>query len=452
MDALERRSVLALASVYLFRMLGLFLIMPIISIAADDLTGANAALIGAAIGVYGLTQALLQIPMGMMSDKIGRKPIILIGLTIFALGSLICANADSMTSLIVGRAIQGAGAIASTLMALLSDVTREQNRTKAMATVGISIGVSFMLSLVMGPWLFSMIGLAGLFYLSLAFSVIGMGLILFAVPNVKQHTFKRDTTPSLHALTQVFANKPLRFMNMSIFILHASLTALFVSIPSLLLTKFDLALANHSWLYLVVMGLAFVGMLPMVIVAEAKGKMKQVVSYAILMLAFGTLLMGFSSSVSLFAITLWLYFVGFNTLEATLPSLVSKVSPVGFRGTAMGIFSTHQFLGAFVGGIGGGWILQNYSSQTLFVTVAVIMFIWTFLATRQAPTRHLTSLAFSLQHLDSSQIDKLANDLSDVDGVEDMQIFSDEKTAYLKVDKKLLDKDKLLQLAPTVSV
>lgn len=452
MDALERRSVLALASVYLFRMLGLFLIMPIISIAADDLTGANAALIGAAIGVYGLTQALLQIPMGMMSDKIGRKPIILIGLTIFALGSLICANADSMTSLIVGRAIQGAGAIASTLMALLSDVTREQNRTKAMATVGISIGVSFMLSLVMGPWLFSMIGLAGLFYLSLAFSVIGMGLILFAVPNVKQHTFKRDTTPSLQALTQVFANKPLRFMNMSIFILHASLTALFVSIPSLLLTKFDLALADHSWLYLVVMGLAFVGMLPMVIVAEAKGKMKQVVSYAILMLAFGTLLMGFSSSVSLFAITLWLYFVGFNTLEATLPSLVSKVSPVGFRGTAMGIFSTHQFLGAFVGGIGGGWILQNYSSQTLFITVAAIMFVWTFLATRQAPTRHLTSLAFSLQHLDLAQIDKLANDLSDVDGVEDMQIFSDEKTAYLKVDKKLLDKDKLLQLAPTVSV
>jgi hypothetical protein len=170
------------------------------------------------------------------------------------------------------------------------------------------------------------------------------------------------------------------------------------------------------------------------------------------MLAFGTLLMGFSSSVSLFAITLWLYFVGFNTLEATLPSLVSKVSPVGFRGTAMGIFSTHQFLGAFVGGIGGGWILQNYSSQTLFVAVAVIMFIWTFFATRQAPTRHLTSLAFSLQHLDLTQIDKLANDLSDVDGVEDMQIFSDEKTAYLKVDKKLLDKDKLLQLAPTVSV
>ncbi|EAQ63244.1 Major facilitator superfamily protein [Marinomonas sp. MED121] len=452
MDALERRSVLALASVYLFRMLGLFLIMPIISIAADDLSGANAALIGAAIGVYGLTQALLQIPMGMMSDKIGRKPIILIGLTIFALGSLICANADSMTSLIVGRAIQGAGAIASTLMALLSDVTREQNRTKAMATVGISIGVSFMLSLVMGPWLFSVIGLAGLFYLSLAFSVIGMGLILFAVPNVKQHTFKRDTTPSLQALSRVFANKPLRFMNLSIFILHASLTALFVSIPSMLVSRFELPLADHSWLYLIVMGLAFVGMLPMVIVAEAKGKMKQVVSYAILMLAFGTLLMGFSSSVSLFAITLWLYFVGFNTLEATLPSLVSKVSPVGYRGTAMGIFSTHQFLGAFVGGIGGGWILQNYSSQTLFVSVAAIMFVWTFFATRQAPTRHLTSLAFSLQHLDLAQIDKLANDLSNVDGVEDMQIFSDEKTAYLKVDKKLLDKDKLLQLAPTVSV
>ena len=452
MDALERRSVLALASVYLFRMLGLFLIMPIISIAADDLNGANAALIGAAIGVYGLTQALLQIPMGMMSDKIGRKPIILIGLTIFALGSLICANADSMTSLIVGRAIQGAGAIASTLMALLSDVTREQNRTKAMATVGISIGVSFMLSLVMGPWLYSIMGLAGLFYLSLAFSVIGMGLIIFAVPNVKQHTFKRDTTPSLQALSKVLANKSLRFMNTSIFILHASLTALFVCIPNLLLTRFDLPLADHSWLYLIVMGLAFIGMLPMVIVAEAKGKMKQVVSYALLMLAFGTLFMGFSSSVTLFGVTLWLYFVGFNTLEATLPSLISKVSPVGYRGTAMGIFSTHQFMGAFIGGIGGGWLLQHYSAQIVFITVAVVMFVWTFFATRQAPTRHLTSLAFSLQHLDNVEIDKLANDLSGVDGVEDMQIFSDEKTAYLKVDKKLLDKDKLLQLAPSVSV
>lgn len=279
-----------------------------------------------------------------------------------------------------------------------------------------------------------------------------MGLILFAVPNVKQHTFKRDTTPSLQAFSHVIANKPLRFMNISIFILHASLTALFVCIPSLLLTRFELPLADHSWLYLIVMGLAFIGMLPMVIVAEAKGKMKQVVSYALLMLAFGTLFMGFSSSVTLFAVTLWLYFVGFNTLEATLPSLVSKVSPVGYRGTAMGVFSTHQFLGAFVGGIGGGWILQNYSAQTLFVSVAVVMFVWTFIATRQAPTRHLTSLAFSLQHLDQIEIDKLANDLSHVDGVEDMQIFSDEKTAYLKVDKKLLDKDKLLQLAPTVSV
>jgi predicted MFS family arabinose efflux permease len=321
-----------------------------------------------------------------------------------------------------------------------------------MATVGISIGVSFMLSLVMGPWLYSIMGLAGLFYLSLAFSVIGMGLIIFAVPNVKQHTFKRDTTPSLQALSKVLANKSLRFMNTSIFILHASLTALFVCIPNLLLTRFDLPLADHSWLYLIVMGLAFIGMLPMVIVAEAKGKMKQVVSYALLMLAFGTLFMGFSSSVTLFGVTLWLYFVGFNTLEATLPSLISKVSPVGYRGTAMGIFSTHQFMGAFIGGIGGGWLLQHYSAQIVFITVAVVMFVWTFFATRQAPTRHLTSLAFSLQHLDNVEIDKLANDLSGVDGVEDMQIFSDEKTAYLKVDKKLLDKDKLLQLAPTVSV
>ncbi|MEO9275906.1 MFS transporter [Marinomonas sp. 5E14-1] len=452
MDLLERRSVFALALIYLFRMLGLFLIMPVISVAADGLTGADAALIGTAIGIYGLTQASLQIPMGMWSDKIGRKPVIIIGLILFAIGSLICANADDINTLIVGRAVQGAGAIASTLMALLSDVTREQNRTKAMAIVGISIGASFMISLVLGPWIFSLVGLSGLFYLSFALSVLGIGLILFAVPNIVQHTFRRDTTPSLIALGEVLKDKRLGFLNVSVLLLHASLTALFITIPNLLIEHFDLPLPQHSWLYLTVMGFAFVGMLPLVIIAESKGKMKSVLIFVLMLLGASAILLQWTHSIWLFSVLLWGYFVGFNALEATLPSLISKQAPVGYRGTAMGVFSTHQFIGSFLGGVGGGWLLQNYSNSGIFWVVGVAFLAWSLVALAQAAPRQLSSLAFSLPNMTEEEITQLADQLTAIQGVEGMQIFKDEQTAYLKVDKKILDKDTLSRLAPQVAL
>ncbi|MEP0071386.1 MAG: MFS transporter [Marinomonas sp.] len=452
MDLLERRSVFALALIYLFRMLGLFLIMPVISVAADGLTGADAALIGTAIGIYGLTQASLQIPMGMWSDKIGRKPVIIIGLILFAIGSLICANADDINTLIVGRAVQGAGAIASTLMALLSDVTREQNRTKAMAIVGISIGASFMISLVLGPWIFSLVGLSGLFYLSFALSILGIGLILFAVPNIVQHTFRRDTTPSLLALGEVLKDKRLGFLNISVLFLHASLTALFITIPNLLIEQFDLALSQHSWLYLTVMGFAFVGMVPLVIIAESKGKMKNVLVFVLMLLGASAILLQWTHSIWLFGVLLWGYFVGFNTLEATLPSLISKQAPVGYRGTAMGVFSTHQFIGSFLGGVGGGWLLQNYSNSGIFWVVGVVFLAWSLVALAQAAPRQLSSLAFSLPNMTETEITKLADQLIKIQGVEGMQIFKDEQTAYLKVDKKILDKESLKHLAPQIAL
>ena len=452
MDLLERRSVFALALIYLFRMLGLFLIMPVISVAADGLTGADAALIGTAIGIYGLTQASLQIPMGMWSDKIGRKPVIIIGLILFAIGSLICANADDINTLIVGRAVQGAGAIASTLMALLSDVTREQNRTKAMAIVGISIGASFMISLVLGPWIFSLVGLSGLFYLSFALSVLGIGLILFAVPNIVQHTFRRDTTPSLLALGEVLKDKRLGFLNVSVLLLHASLTALFITIPNLLIEHFGLPLSQHSWLYLTVMGFAFVGMLPLVIIAESKGKMKSVLVFVLMLLGASAILLQWTHSIWLFGVLLWGYFVGFNALEATLPSLISKQAPVGYRGTAMGVFSTHQFIGSFLGGVGGGWLLQNYSNSGIFWVVGVVFLAWSLVALAQAAPRQLSSLAFSLPNMTETEITKLADQLIKIQGVEGMQIFKDEQTAYLKVDKKILDKESLKHLAPQIAL
>jgi len=450
MDVIERRSVLALAMVYLFRMLGLFLIMPVISVAADGLDGADAALIGAAIGIYGFTQASLQIPMGMLSDKLGRKRVILFGLLLFALGSIICAHADSIATLIIGRAVQGAGAIASTLMALLSDVTKEQNRTKAMAMVGISIGASFMLSLILGPVLFQWVGLAGLFYLSFAFSIVGMGLIVWAVPNVTEHTFKRDTTPSLVALKDVLRNGRLRFLNISVFLLHGSLTALFVAIPSLLIHRYGLSLGQHSILYLLVMGAAFVLMLPLVIAAEAKGLMKHVLTIVITIIGLATVAMEWASNVWLFGVTVCLFFVAFNTLEATLPSVVSKLAPVGYRGTAMGVFSTHQFMGAFVGGAGGGWLLQNTSMTMLFSIIGGIWLLWAVVSAWQPTPKQVTSMAFSVVAHTEDDVQQLTEEIMAIQGVEDMQIFMDEQTAYLKVDKKQLDKAALQRIVPHV--
>ncbi|MDE8604439.1 MFS transporter [Marinomonas sp. RSW2] len=452
MDLLERRSVLALALIYLFRMLGLFLILPVIGVAADGLTGADAALIGTAIGIYGLTQASLQIPMGMWSDKIGRKRVIIIGLLLFAIGSLICANANDIMVLILGRAVQGAGAIASTLMALLSDVTREQNRTKAMAIVGISIGASFMLSLVLGPWIFALVGLSGLFYLSFALSLLGIILIVFAVPNIVQHTFRRDTTPSLVALGIVLKDSKLRFLNVSVLLLHASLTALFVTVPGLLIDQFGLPLSQHSWLYLAIMGFAFAGMLPLVVIAESKGKMKGVLVAVLILLGVSSILLQWAPYLWVFGVLLWAYFVGFNSLEATLPSLISKLAPVGYRGTAMGVFSTHQFMGSFLGGIGGGWLLQTHSSSGVFWVVGVMFLVWSMVGVAQPAPRQLSSLAFSLPNMTDEEVSKLADQLSEIQGVEGMQIFKDEQTAYLKVDKKLLDKDTLMRLAPQVTL
>ncbi|MCB5162071.1 MFS transporter [Marinomonas algarum] len=450
MDLLERRSVLALALVYLFRMLGLFLIMPVISVAADGLTGADAALIGTAIGVYGLTQASLQIPMGMWSDKIGRKRVIVIGLLLFAVGSLICANANDINTLIVGRAVQGAGAIASTLMALLSDVTREQNRGKAMAMVGVSIGASFMLSLVLGPWLFALVGLSGLFYLSFILSLLGIALIVFAVPNIVQHAFRRDTTPSWQALGAVLKDGRLRFLNVSVLFLHASLTALFVAVPNLLIQTYDLSLDEHSWLYLVIMGFAFVGMLPLVIIAESKGKMQGVLTGVLLLLALSSIFLQMAPYLWVFGLLLWVYFVGFNALEALLPSMVSKLAPVGYRGTAMGVFSTHQFMGSFIGGVGGGWLLQYAPNGGVFWVVGVIFLVWTFVCFLQPAPPQLSSIAFSTPNMTEETLSKLSDQLEKVQGVEGMQIFQDEQTAYLKVDKKTLDKDALLRIAPQI--
>ena len=247
-------------------------------------------------------------------------------------------------------------------------------------------------------------------------------------------------------------DKRLGFLNVSVLLLHASLTALFITIPNLLIEHFDLPLSQHSWLYLTVMGFAFVGMLPLVIIAESKGKMKSVLVFVLMLLGASAILLQWTHSIWLFGVLLWGYFVGFNALEATLPSLISKQAPVGYRGTAMGVFSTHQFIGSFLGGVGGGWLLQNYSNSGIFWVVGVVFLAWSLVALAQAAPRQLSSLAFSLPNMTETEITKLADQLIKIQGVEGMQIFKDEQTAYLKVDKKILDKESLKHLAPQIAL
>lgn len=273
-----------------------------------------------------------------------------------------------------------------------------------------------------------------------------------AVPNRIQHTFRRDTTPSLVALGQVLKDRRLQFLNISVLLLHASLTALFLTIPNLMIQDYGIPLAQHSWIYLAVMGFAFVGMVPLVIVAESKGRMKEVLMFVTLLMSISTLFMQWANYIWVLGILLWLYFIAFNTLEATLPSLISKLAPVGYRGTAMGVFSTHQFMGSFLGGLVGGWLLQNYSNGAIFWAVGLLFLVWSVVCFIQPTPRQLSSLAFSVSGSDQAAITTLMAQLEHVQGVEDMQVFADEQTAYLKVDKKILDKNALRQIAPQANI
>ncbi len=288
MNALERRSVAALASIYAMRMLGLFMVMPVFVLLGDDLAGATPALIGLAIGAYGLSQALLQVPFGLLSDRFGRKRLIYIGLILFAAGSLLAAASESIYGVIAGRILQGSGAIASVLMALLSDLTREEERTKAMASVGISIGLSFSVSLVLGPLLGSMFGLAGIFYTTAVLAVAALVVVNRVVPNPHLQRRSPDTHPAREMLSQVLRNPRLLRLDFGIFALHLVLTAVFLLVPTLLQDRLQLAASSHWWFYLTVMVTSFFAMVPFIIIAEKQRRMKLVLCGAIAMLTLAT--------------------------------------------------------------------------------------------------------------------------------------------------------------------
>ncbi|TNE73015.1 MAG: MFS transporter [Gammaproteobacteria bacterium] len=440
MNALEKRSVLALASVYAMRMLGLFMVMPVFMLLGSDLDDATPALLGFAIGAYGLSQALLQIPFGLLSDRVGRKRMIYIGLVLFASGSLVAASTDSIYVVIAGRILQGAGAIASVLMALLSDLTREQERTKAMATVGISIGLSFSVSLVLGPLLGSLWGLSGLFYVTAVLACFALFVVHRVVPTPHQNKVSADTHPAKAMLGKVLSDGRLLRLDFGIFSLHLVLTALFLVFPVMLRDQLGLPGSSHWWFYLSVMVTSFFAMVPFIIIGEKKRKMKPVLCGAIGLMTISAAGLA-EVSVSLWAAwgVLFCFFMAFNLLEASLPSLVSKEAPAAAKGTAMGAYSTSQFLGAFLGGALGGALMGGLGIAGVLWFMVVVLALWLIVAITMPAPGYTTSFVVQLQEVVANQYDEIDNSLRRLPGVEDVVIVEDAATAYLKVDRQYFD-------------
>lgn len=432
----ERRSVAILASLYCLRMLGLFMVLPVMALYGSEYAGATPLLIGVAIGAYGASQALLQLPLGMLSDRIGRKRIVIGGLLLLVVGSVIAATADNIYGLIIGRILQGSGAISATLMALVSDLTTEQNRTKSMAAIGASIGLAFAVSMVLGPILAHFGGFSFIFWFTALLAVAGIALVVWLLPAVPKATHNRDVLPSWAAIKQSLADSELRRFNGGIFTLHLVLTAAFVAVPGILETQLDLDRPHHWWVYLPVLGGSFIAMVPFMVIAEKRRRLKQVFTAAVGVLGFSLVLMSALGQINaLFIASIFLFFFAFNMLEAQLPSLVSKRAAAGNRGTAMGIYSTSQFLGSFLGGVGAGVVMQFASAFWLFVLLAIIVAVWFIWARSMAEPDYLTNLAIKIK----PECWADAGDLSKLAGVRQLYLDQDSQTAYIKVDQQVLD-------------
>ncbi|BCK86968.1 inner membrane transport protein YajR [Sideroxyarcus emersonii] len=442
MTPLERRASIGLAGIYGLRMLGLFIILPIFALYAEKLPGGQSHfLIGIALGAYGLTQSILQIPAGWLSDRYGRKPIIVIGLLLFAAGSFIAASADDIYWIIAGRVMQGAGAINAAVMALTADLTREEHRTKAMAMIGMTIGVTFSVSMVLSPLLYKHIGMSGMFSLIGILAFVSIAVVLWFIPNPAITRFHSDTETNTGKLAEVLRNKDLLRMDFGVFTLHAILMSVFMQVPFIL--RADGLDAQHQWqVYLPVMLIAFALMVPPIIIAEKKAKMKQVFMAAIALAAVAQLAILFlHGSIWGVAISLLLFFTAFNVLEATQPSIVSKIAPLAAKGTAMGVFSSVQFLGAFFGSAMGGLLMQFYGGNSVLVFAVGMLLLWLAVASGMRPPRPLMTRMYHLPELSEEAARAMQQSLAQLRGVSEVLVVAGEQIACLKVEIGGFDED-----------
>jgi len=374
MNPSELRSALALAGIFGLRMLGLFLLLPVFSIHAKDLPGGDQAFfIGLALGIFNIVQACFHIPLGRLSDRIGRKKVVLWGLSLFVAGALICAAKDDLLWISIGRGVMGAGAISAAVSAWVADLTREQVRSQAMALVGASISLSFAVSLVVAAPLYRMISLSGMFLVLAILGAVAMVVAYFVLPNNR---------PEIHAqqdsLKVVFLRPELMRLNIGVFVLNATQVAMFLVVPRLL-EQAGFPLSAHWQIYLSVVLLSFIFMVPLLIYGEKKQRIRLVLLIAIILLVIAEITFTQASSVMLIAVALLIYFIGFNLLEALQPSLVTRYAKES-KGTALGIYNTTQSIGLFTGAVMGGLLMDSHGDLSVFVMGAAMLLCWLIIA------------------------------------------------------------------------
>ncbi|HUP96157.1 MAG TPA: MFS transporter [Burkholderiales bacterium] len=443
MSPLELRASIGLASIFGLRLLGMFVILPVFAIYAERLPGGNdLTLVGIAIGAYGLTQAVLQIPFGWWSDRYGRKPVIYVGLAIFAAGSFVAAAAGDIYIVILGRVLQGAGAISAAVMAMAADLTRDEHRTKAMAMIGSTIGLSFALSLIASPWLNDRIGVPGLFALTGFLAMAAVLVVWRVVPDVVE--IRAPRAGALREFWTILGDAQLARLNYGIFALHAVLMALFIVVP-FALRDAGLPLSQHWKVYLPVMLASFVLMLPPIMAQGRGGHLKLYFSGSVaLILAAHIALPWLDSGVLTLAFFLLLFFTPFNVLEALLPSLTSRLAPPGTKGVAIGLYSSIQFFGTFVGAAGGGYAYGRWGLTGVVIADVVLLVIWLVLSLKMRTPVVLSTRTYIVPRLDARSAETLTARLRSLSGVHDVRVVAGESTAFLTVDSGVFDEHNVL--------
>ena len=445
MNSVEKRAILGVGGIFALRMVGLFMIVPVFSVYGNNYAHATPFLIGLAVGIYGLGQAIFQIPMSLAADKFPRKPIILLGLILFAIGGIIAANATDIYEVIIGRALAGSGAVSAVLMALLADVTREEMRTKAMATMGLTIATSIMLAFAFGPLLVGSLGISGLFWLTAGFAVLAMLLLMIVPTPLRVLKHNLDNKSIGEQLATVLKIGDLNRLHIGIFALHLTMTAIFVILPHQLNEVMGLSVRQQGLVYLPLLFIGFAVAIPFIIIAEKKRKMRQVFlgALALITAALAILALGSQAGIGII-LGLLLYFMGFNLIEATIPSWISKRAPVANKATAMGISSSSQFFGAFVGGAMGGLLLSQ-PSLLAWGILAVIMGVALLLIIPIAQPPYLSSTTVSIPK--NVNMQDWSRQMLAVDGVDELVVMAKEQVAYLKLDKTQLTDDSRQQLS-----
>jgi len=439
LNRIEKKAAFSLASVFGVRMLGLFMILPVFAIYGEQLAGYSPLWLGIAIGAYGLTQALLQIPMGILSDKYGRKPVILAGLVVFLIGSIVAALSTTIYGVVLGRAIQGMGAIASAILALAADLTREEQRPKVMATIGMFIGLSFTFAMILGPIVANAFGLSGLFWFTGFLTILAMFMIQFMVPHSVNKAPRGDNVALPKQITKLIRHPQLLRLNCGVFILHMALTACFITLPKQFVAS-GLALENHWQIYLPTLLGSFFLMVPFMIIAMKKQQEKPMFSAAVALLSLALFSLwllptGFWSLI----LSVVLFFTAFNYLEATMPSILSRLAPAGVKGSVMGIYSSSQFLGAFIGGLAGGFIASRYGENSIFLVMAIVSLLWLILSFGMEKLKKSKSLSFATNINSEEKAEEIAECLINMPGVIEATLVHSEAVAYLKVDDSIVD-------------